>query len=151
MCRAGTLDLTSQKVCFTYIYVRFSTLEPVSGGTHLQFSTKQPRSDHRNRAWTPENPTTSAGTGYLNAAPPRKKSVRIPWPARPRKNPSGFLAGTAAKKYPSGSLAGPAGGSMFRTDFYYGGKSVGRIFQTDPEALPRSSTESHGSAGWKLN
>ena len=30
-----------------------------------------PRCDRRNRAWTPENPTTSAGAGYLNAAPPR--------------------------------------------------------------------------------
>ena len=50
-------------------------LEPVTGGTYLQFSTKQPRSGRRNRAWTPENPTTSAGAGYLNAAPPRKKTM----------------------------------------------------------------------------
>ena len=28
----------------------FSMLEPVSGGTHLQFSTKQPSCGHRNRA-----------------------------------------------------------------------------------------------------
>ena len=46
-------------------------LEPVSGGTYLQFSTKQPSEYTRNRAGTPENPT-SAGAGYPNAAPPRK-------------------------------------------------------------------------------
>ena len=42
-CAAGAhRSPTSQKVCFIYISLGFSTLEPVSGGTYLQFSAKQP-------------------------------------------------------------------------------------------------------------
>ena len=46
-------------------------LEPVSDATYLQFSTKQPSEYPQKRAGTPENPTTSGGAVYLNAAPPR--------------------------------------------------------------------------------
>ena len=50
-------------------------LEPVSGATYLQFSTKQPQRIYQKTSLNTRESYYVCGAGYLNAAPPRKKTL----------------------------------------------------------------------------